>query len=725
MQTTHNTCLPKDTRSLQRPLNSTPLTNVLPKPFPDIAPKVLSLSAKSGMNIANGMPAFNLWLNFPGKPGTFSFRICPPTGNGKSVGSEHSGKPTEPSVDSSSTLALPGGFTLTKLFHPVVPIVPANVTSAASHPDEISHNDESMKTFILQGCSPSLEQNRQVSESITKPILPKTSNCNSAERATAGLSHSSNGFPSEAVIKDEPVESINTVTPGKYDWLPEDAEMVRKSDVSDLEPKDMDDWPPSGAERILWIDSADEEENEDLNKELNKNLDVAAGSPAAEEANDSKTTITETVKADFSTCNECLHADKLYFNEKETPKPPHVHENVEEDACSKSSCANEQQLQSSMPDSDQEKVCDPLLNAANSNTVNICKQEPSFSVLIKNAANNKLSQISVGSPNIREQVMIQENCPSVLDKHKPYNEPTETDVAGNEPDIKNQGLLPENSTLCSSKIKTYNSQTGENTILDCFLIREQRLGSDNNYGVSIKIESRSDAPKIDTCSVHDVAAKQHIGSENILPLIKKEEPSMTQTVTEFSSDLSKQGLDSSPFLNHKECYNNPAKHNTVALLHNEDYHENIDISGNAPCSLMDGQTPELSDDFGNLSDSCTKTSKIVKQDSEERNDEAEDRNKQLKSKTAVGELCGGDEIVVDVMNLTEDEDPGDEFDRDEDNSSDNGEEDLNSDEEDSSNDSTNDSENTSDSVSGPGLIFKNDQSPTRYHDALAMHVTQP
>ncbi|MCJ8743742.1 hypothetical protein PDJAM_G00097680 [Pangasius djambal] len=516
MRTANNTGVPKDTRSVQKPLNSTPLTKMLPNPFPVSAPKVLSLSATSGMSIANGMPAFNLQSSFPGKTGTFSFRICPPTSDGKPVGSEHGGKPPEPSVDSSSTLVLPGGFTLIKLFPPAVSAVSANVTSAACHPAEIPQNDESMKKSILQSCSPNLEQNCQASESITKPLLPETSDLNSAQGPTAG---------SKGVIKDEPVEqfseSVNTVTPGKYGWVPEGAEMVHTSDVSELEPQDMDDWPPKGAERILWIDSADEEENEDLNKEMNKDLDVAAGSPAAEEA-----------------------------------------------------------------------------------------------------------------------------------------------------------------------------------------------------------KSFSDSPKTDTCSVHDDVTKQHIGSENNLPLINKEEPSMNQTVTEFSSDLSKKSLgpeNSSQILNHKEFYNNPAKPSTMASLHAEDSHENIDVAGNAPCSLLDGQTPvmnsppaayllstaslgqntgpknvfphksspELSDHF--------KTSKTVKQDFlNEGKDEAEDRNTQLKSKTAGEELCGDEEIVVDVMNLSEDEDPSDEFDRDEDDSSDDGEGDSNSDEEDSSNDSTSDSETSAD-----------------------------
>lgn len=730
MQSAYNSSLPADTRSLQKPLNSTPLTTVLPKPFPVIAPKVFSLSAKSGMNIANGMPAFHLHSSFPGKTGTFSFRICPPNSEGKPVGSEHGDKPLEPSVDSPSTLVLPGGFTLIKLVHPAVPAVPANVTSAASHPAEIPQNDENMKKSLLQSGSPSLEQNSQVSDSMTKPLTSETSNCNSVQGATAGLSQSNHGFPSEGVIKDEPVEhfseSVNTVSLGKYDWVPEGAEIVHKSDVIDSEPNEADDWPPNGAERILWIDSADEEETEDLNKELNKNSDVAAGSQAAEEASESTT---GTVKADFSSSNECLYEDKLHFNVKQTPKPPHVHENgllPEEDACSESSHAHEH-LKSSMPNNDPGKVCDPFVNEAISNTANISQIEP--------------PRISFGSPNIREQVMVQENCPLVLIKSEPYDKPTEIDLVGNEPDIKNQGLLPENSTVRISKIESYNSQAGENTLLDNFLIREQRLGSANNYGVSIKIESCSDSSRTDSSFMDDVA-KEHIGSENILPPINKEEPNTYQTVSGFSSDPSKQGLGSeniSQILNYKEFCNYPAKPNTIASLHAEDSHENIDVASNASCALLNSQTPVMnspptahllntaslcqktglknispfshnvhksspcqSDDFGNLSDNCTKTFKRNKQDLREGKDEAEHRSNRLK--TAVGELCD-EEITVDVVNLSEEEDQSDESDRDEDSSSDYGEDDSNSDEEESSNNSTSDTETTDDGVSGPVLII--------------------
>lgn len=641
MQTAYNTCPPKDTTSPLTPLNSAPLTETLPKSFSSvIAPKVLSLSAKSGMNIANGMPAFNLQSSFPGKMGTFSFRICPPTSGGKPLGSEHNGKPPESSVDRSSTLILPGGFTLIKLLHPAVtsePAVPSDVTSAASHSAKIPQNDESMRK---SSCSPSLEQNCQVSGSITNPLLPETSHCDSAQGPTAGLIQNSDDFPSEDVINDEPIEhtseSVNTVTPGKYDWIPEGVEMVHTSDVSELEPNDIDDWPPSRAERILWIESGDEEENEDLSKEMNKNLDAAAGSPAAEEARESKTSTTGTVKADFSGCDDCLHADELYINEKETPNSP----------CSESSHRKEQKqhLQSSIPNNDEEKACDPYVNATNSSTANISIQEPPFPVLIN-------------SPNIREQVM---KISSPV-KNEPHNESAE---AGNEPDINNQGVLPENSPVNISKVEPFNSQTGENTLHKLFHIRDKRLGSINNYRFSNKIESCHDSPKANTCSMNDVTR-------------------------EF---------------------------------------ENTDIVGNAPCSLLDGQTAvmnsppaehllntaSLGQKFGlkkgspfphNMHKSTPELS-----DDFDREKEAEDRNKQLMSNTAVEELCGDEEITVDVMNLSEDEDPSAEFDTNEDSSSDDGEGDSSSDEKDSSDYSTSDSETTYDTVSGLVLIFKNDQS---------------
>ncbi|XP_060722458.1 MAX gene-associated protein [Tachysurus vachellii] len=678
-------CLQKDTRFLQMPLISTPHSKALLKPLPDISPIALSLSAKSGMNVASGMSAFNLQSSFPGKTGTFSFRICPPTGQGKTVRSEHGGKPPEPSADSPSAVLLPGGFTLIKLLQPAVPAVPANVTSADFLQAEIPQNDENMRKSIVQSCSPSVEQNHQVSENISNPLLAETSN--PEHGAPAGLSQSSISLPSEDVNKDEPVEhvsgSVNTLSPGKFNWVPDGAVMVHSSDVSELETEDLDDWPPNGAERILWIDSADEEENE---------------IPPSEEASEPKTTI----GANFSSCDERL-VDNL------------------QDACSKSSPVDEQKhLKSSISSNGNEKDCDSCINANNSYTANISKQEPSFSVPIKKVANNNPSQILSGSHNI--SVQFQEDCPSVDIKNEPYNT-TDMDKAGNEPGIKDQGLLAEHSTLAISRIET-NHQTGENTFLKHVQLMNERLDSANNYGVSTNIESCSDSPRTHTSTMCDVA-KQHIVSEDILLLMNKEEPSMNQSVTEFPQDPNKQGLgskNSSQILTHMEFYNNPSKLNTTASLHAKDIHENADAAGNAQCRLLDSQTlvtstptahplntaslvektglqcvspvphnkqklsPELSDGFANLSDNCTKSSKIS--ESNEGKDEALDRNN-----TAVGELCSDYEIAVDVMNLSEDE-VEDEFDRDEPDSIASGE--TSSDDEDSSNISTSDSETTTD-----------------------------
>lgn len=656
-KTACNTCVPKDTRSCQTPLNSAPLTNTLPKPISVIAPKVLSLSAKSGMNIANGMPAFNLPSSFPGRTGTFSFRICPPTGEGKSVGSELSGKPPEPPVDQSSTLILPGGFTIIKLFNPAVtsvPAVPIHVNSTASYPAEIPQNNESTMESSLQSCSSSLKQNCQVFKSITNPPLPETSGCDS----TADLSQSSDGLPPEGVIKDEPVQPLSELM-GNCDWIPKGAEMVHTDDVTKLEPNDFDDWPPNGAERILWMDSGDDEENEDLNKEPYKNLDATVESPAAKEARVSKIPTTETVEADFISCDECHHADKLYSNEKETPNPSSSssHENrlQLEDACFKSSHSEEQKHQKpSITNSGQERACDPYVNSAKSNAENISQQE---------SPNN--------SPTIREQIVIQENCFPVLIKNEPFNELTETDTSANQPDMKNQGLMSEDSTLRICKVESYNKQTWENALPNHFHVGEKRLCFNNNSGVSIKVESCSDSPEADV--VPDNVAKQDIGSENILPLMKKEKPGMNQTVTHFFSDPSKQCLgseNSSQIPSHRDFYNSPTKSNH---------------SGNR-----------------------AKISKINKQDLKEGKDEAEDGNKQLVSKMTVIRLCEDEDITVDVMNLSEneDEDPSDEFDRVDDGSSYEGEGDLNSGKEDSCDVTTSDSDTTNDTVSGLVLLFK-------------------
>ncbi|XP_027005297.2 uncharacterized protein magl isoform X2 [Tachysurus fulvidraco] len=677
MEAPYNTCLPKDTKFLQMPLISTPLSKALLKPLPDISPNALSLSAKSGMNVASGVSAFNLQSSFPGKTGTFSFRICPPTGQGKTVRSEHGGKPPEPSADRPSAVLLPGGFTLIKLLQPAAPAVPANVTDF--HQAEIPQNDENMRKSNLQSGSPSIEQNHQVSESISKPLLPETSN--SEHGAPASL-------PSEDAIKDEPVEhfsaSVNTLSPDKYNWVPEGAVMVHR-DVSELETEDLDDWPPNGAERILWIDSADEEENEN---------------PPSEEASEPKTTTTGN---NFSSCDERL-VDNL------------------QDACSKSSPANEQKHPKSSISSN-EKDCDSFINANNSYTAKISKQEPPFSVPIKKVGNNNPSQILSGSHNI--SVQFQEDCPSVHIKNDPYNT-TDMDMAGNEPGIKGQGRLAEHSTLAISRIET-NHQTGKNTFLKHVQLMNERLDSANNNSVSTKIESCSDSLRTHTSTMCDVA-KQHIGSEDILLLMNKEEPSMNQTVTEFPQDPNKQGLDSknsSPILTHMEFYNNPSKPNTTASLHTKEILENADLAGNAQCCLLDSQilvistptahplntaslvektglqcvspiphnkqklSPELSDGFANLSDNCTKSSKIS--ESNEGKDEALDRNK-----TAVRELCSDYEIAVDVMNLSEDEAPILEFDRDEADSIASGE--TSSDDEDSSNISTSDSETTDDTM---------------------------
>ncbi|XP_053344957.1 MAX gene-associated protein isoform X1 [Clarias gariepinus] len=708
VQTASNTCLPQDTKSLQKPLNSTPLSNVLPNPLPVIAPNVFSLSATSGIHIANGMPAFNVQSGFSGKAGTFSFRICPPNNVGKPIGSAEVCKPRE---HSSSTLMLPGGFTLIKLLHSAVPAVSANVTSVASHPAESPKNDESVKDSVQQSPSTSPEQTCQGSVSNTNPLPPpEPSNCISAQ-ASEALNKSSSCIPSEDLYEDEPVEqfsqSVNTGTQDSKDWVPYGAEMVLQDDVSEWEPDDMDDWPPNGAERILWIDS--EEENEDLDKELNNSLDVAAESPAADKVSELKNT-TKTVKAILNSSDECLHVGT------ETPKSHNIHENdlpPKDDVCSKSSHVEQKQMMSTKPNNNKENVFDSYVSAENLKTGNVSKEEPL--VIINKVDSNKQLQTTTET---REQVAIQENTLPVLNKNEPYNDPTEKYLETNDPEsnIKIQGVLSQNNDLHISAIETCNRQKGENTHFDSFVVSGQRLGSANIYSSSCKT---------DTCSVHDGDAKQHISSDNILPLISKEEPSMNQTVAEFPKDLSVQGLASENCLKNlkqKEFYNNP-----------EDGHKDTDIAPNAVCSLLDGQTPMklstftaasskengkrnvspllhnvhksstgLSDGFHKLSDSCPAVTKTDKQDLKEEKREAEDRNKLLKSKTAVEELSDSNDIIVDVVNLSEDEAEDQvavvrrRFGNDIDNSSNDSEEDSNSDEEDWSNDYTSDSETSDD-----------------------------
>ncbi|TSK58026.1 Mitogen-activated protein kinase-binding protein 1 [Bagarius yarrelli] len=579
-QTVYNTELPNNTRSLQLPLTSTPLPKMLPKPFTDIAPKMHSLSGTSGINIASGMSAIKfLQSSLAGKTGTFSFRICPPTAEKKSVGSEPDVK--RPELGDSSTVVLPGGFTLIKLLNTAVPVVPANVISAASHSAEISQVEESAVKPFVQSCLPSREQNCQVAEIITSPV--ETSNCDSSQESTEGLNQSENSVPFKVVIKDEPVEhsvAVDTVTPNRNDWIPEGAVMVHKSDVSEPESKDMNDWPPKGAERILWTDSADEEEN----------LNVADENPATKDAIELKTTTT----VDFNSHDKCFHQGHPTCNKKETSKCPHIQTNdlpSDEDMCTKSS---------SMLNINQDEGFDPFINTYNINVENISKQD-----------SNKLSQISFGCSDINKQVMIQEENSSIFSKTEPYDKLTEIDVAGNKPDIKDQGLLIENSASDISKKGYYNNQTGENTFLENISISEQRLNSANNDNGASRflLDDQTVVNSIPTAHLLSTASlAQKTGLNNLSPLPDN----------------------------------------------------------------MRKLSPEFPDSLDKRSDKCTETSQIVNQDR------------------------GADEIVVDVMNLSEDENPSIEFDRNEDNLS--ADSTLNSSEDEiSSNDFTSASEPTDDS----------------------------
>ncbi|KAI5611254.1 MAXprotein-associated protein-like [Silurus asotus] len=483
--------------------------------------------------------------------------------------------------------------------------VPAKVTSAASHRTELPQNHDSMTKSLSQSFSSSLEQNFQDSESISSTFLP--SNCNSAPQPTAEISQSSNDFPLEIAIKDEPVEpfseSVHLEPSGKYDWVSEDAEMVHKN-ISKSEP--TDDWPQNETDRILWIDSDDEEENNGFNKEP-KNLDVVPKSSAAEDPS--------------------------------------------KDACSKSSDVD--QSRSSMSNYDLENDCALNVNAKNNlNTANINKHEQTYN---KTVADTKLSHISFGSSKMVEQDMIQGNCPPVDIKNEPYSEPPERDMSGNKLDFKNQDQVG-HRTLCIGKIEAYSKQAGKNTLLDPFLTKDQKLFS------------------------HNEVTMHHIGSEDILPIMNKEETSISQRMGEFSSYLNKQGLGSKNSFhirNHEENYS-PVK--TLASLHAGDSQENIDI---APCPLLNGQTPVMN---------TPSTAHLLntKQDLKGMTI----RTERFESNTELRELSDDEDIVVDVINLSENEDEGptDKFDRDTNTSIDDSEEDSDSDKEDSSSVSTSDSD---------------------------------
>ncbi|XP_036437677.1 MAX gene-associated protein isoform X2 [Colossoma macropomum] len=676
IQTT-NTCLPKDATSVQKPLSAISQSKPLLRPFPIIAPKIFSLSGSSGMNIASGTPAFNLQSSFSGKTGTFSFRICPPSAEGKAVGSQQGAKPPDQLVAAPAALVLPGGFTLIKLpLGPSVSAVPADSTTPTSLPVELPQKDECREKVMSESCSPRTEQRCQASESNIKKLIPETSNTNSTD--AAGLNHGKSVPTSEGVGEDkltektlDLVETSSKTASGKYDWVPKGAEMVLKSeDDCESEHEDMDDWPPKGAERVLWIeeDSTDEEEKEDFSKQLNNNADTSVKSPAGMKAKNIKTT-------------------RALQDVSETSQS--------------SSSVEQKHMISTLVAKDKELVHDDSNHRMK-------HEQDGSSIVMKKEPNNKPTQTLSPTCCNDKKVLLQVN--GSLIQTEPCEEPTEKVSVANQPNVCEQGLVPENSSLIISKTEDTESITQVHTLSNHLDIQEQGIVPGNsgpNNIIPVNKQATNKSPTA-TVSNHPDHNKQNLNSYSSNVIHHQELSGQKQTESLFSTSS-----------------------NTSAVEHDEADDDNyIDIDGDVPCPLLEGQTPAISappvEHLPNTASKNTDLSglcllpimqksfspnntvlkfgkqlvnysgipRTAKQVEEEDVPEKQKllKNKWLQFQKADQGLCVDEEEDVTQVHLSDDGDPGNDSDSDSsegssDDNDDDEEEDSSSDDEDSSDDS--------------------------------------
>ncbi|XP_062858589.1 MAX gene-associated protein [Trichomycterus rosablanca] len=549
----------KDTASIQKPLSSTTVTNPSSKLFPVITPRILSLSGTSGMNIANGIPAIKLQSSFPGKTGTFSFRICPPKSEGKSVGSGQDAKPSNLVAGAPSTLILPGGFTLIKLEPP--PSNSANVNTA-SNAAEISQSDETMKKSIIQDRSSSPKEKCQNSKSSANLLPLETSNGNVEQINAVDLSHGNNSLSSEDANECESVEEMKELV----NTLPVEAQMLLRSNNGEFEHEDMDNLPLYGSEQTEKVVSVHKEKI-CLNTEITNNIDAFAGSPTEVGANSSNNTTTKGIGDDPG-------------SQDETSKSPVVNESSltpEQEECQKSS-------QASVIKQNQEGVCNipdnmamvankPLINTANMDLVNISKENTSFDVF-ELQVKEVYTETSQTFPHPKVGEGVQGNGPQIVIKIEPYNE-SETDMTANQNDTSNQSLATENSSPAASKIKTIESRAQYQNLVNHIDFEKQRLGPES---IPIKTASCSDPPE--AVSTHPPVNQNGIDQVHHLPLVNNQEPNNNQT----PKVSSKQGLPNKKQLS---C----TIFNNTASKHAKDNDQDINIG--VPWSVLSGQRPAV------------------------------------------------------------------------------------------------------------------------------------
>ncbi|XP_072539494.1 uncharacterized protein mgab [Salminus brasiliensis] len=424
------------------------------------------------------------------------------------------------------------------------------------------------------------EQGCQVSESSSDPSVSGTSNSGSAWADAAGLSHGNHALTSRDV-EDELVEknldtldTSNKTAYGKYDWIPEGAEMILKSehDEDESEQGDLDDWPPKGAERVLWMeeDSTDEEEKEDFSEQPSINADTSVRSPADLKAKNSNTTT----------------ADLLSVDEEDISKSLHNHENGLSPEADKHlkmspSSAEQRRMASPLPAKDNEIVYDKtheinLIHINNKNEQGSCVDG---STALLKQPNNKDKEGSL-----------------VLIQTEPTKEPVQKDMDGNQPNISEQGLAPENSSPVVSKRGAANTGKQAHVVSNLVDGREQSLGLVSSCDVINKLERYSDPQQMDTSSDHSVS-EQDTTTRNTLPITDEQATNRNATTTSITHPhLSKQNLNSedleeqSKDLGQTESQISTSANNTsdVKDAKDDDY---IDIDGDVPCPLLEGQTP--------------------------------------------------------------------------------------------------------------------------------------
>ncbi|XP_016428507.1 MAX gene-associated protein isoform X2 [Sinocyclocheilus rhinocerous] len=129
----------QEPQSAQMPTSSSQKASSKPLPF--IVPRIHAVQGNTGFSFGT-VAAAGLQGGLLAKAGMFSFRICPPSAESKTVGLDQTGKAPE-STGTASTLLLPGGYRLIKLPMFVSPSVSSPTASVPAVCTEKSTEDPS------------------------------------------------------------------------------------------------------------------------------------------------------------------------------------------------------------------------------------------------------------------------------------------------------------------------------------------------------------------------------------------------------------------------------------------------------------------------------------------------------------------------------------------------------------------------------------------------------